>query len=129
MAYNSGTQSGYAANSYLATQQKNTLVAPKPIAKPLKPDGTFTQETLRYLSGLLAAPSDEIAITLGPTPATFQATAKGSVLVYGGTVSAISLTRNGVYNLGVVSGYFPLSIGDILTITYSAAPTCYWFPQ
>ena len=129
MSQNSGSQSLYLGNSYIATASKTQAGMPKPIAKPIKEDGTFTQDTWRYLNSLSSEPNAESAITLGPTPATFQATANGSVLVSGGTVSALSLTRNNAYNLGMTSGLIPLSIGDILTINYTGAPVCIWFPR
>jgi hypothetical protein len=121
----------YAGNSYLTPTGRavNANSMPKPIAKPIRPDGTFTNDIWRYLNGLSSAPAQEQTITLGPSPATFQATANGSILVSGGTVSLIALTRNSQYNLGVTSGYIPMSIGDIVMITYSGAPTCTWFPR
>ena len=121
----------YAGNSYLTPTGKgqNFSGMPKPVAKPIKPDGTFSEDTWRYLNSFSTAPTQEQAITVGPSPATFQATSNGTILIMGGTVSAISLTRNSTYNLGVTSGYIPLSIGDIVTITYTGVPTCTWFPR
>jgi len=121
----------YQGNSYISVsgQGQNFAGMPKPIAKPLKEDGTFTQDTWRYLASFSGPPPQEMPITLGPSPATFQAISNGSVLVSGGTVSLVSLKRNKTYNLSGSSGLFPLSIGDVLTITYTVAPTCVWFPR
>lgn len=70
------------------------------------------------------------SVTVGASPFTFKATAKGSLNISGGTVSAVSHGRQAVsHSLGGVSGSFYLSAGDSLTITYSAAPTLLFIPH
>ena len=73
--------------------------------------------------------SAEAAITVGPSPFTYQATKKGFVIVTGGTVSNIQFTRTGTYSTGQTQGSFPLSLSDQLTVTYSGAPTMTFVPQ
>lgn len=74
-------------------------------------------------------PSAEAAVTAGPSPFTYQAPKKGFVIITGGTVSAVQFTRVGTYTTGMVSGMFPVSLGDKLTVTYSGAPTITFVPQ
>lgn len=74
-------------------------------------------------------PAAEAAITVGTSPFAYQATQKGFVVVSGGTVSAISITRTGTYATGQTTGVFPLSLADILTVTWSGKPTMTFFPQ
>jgi hypothetical protein len=81
------------------------------------------------LNAQTTAPNIESGVKVGTSPATFQATNNGTMLVKGGTVSAISITRNAAHDLGMTSGLIPLSIGDILTVTYSGLPTLTWFPR
>ncbi len=67
--------------------------------------------------------------TVGASPYVFTATVRGFMAVFGGTVSAISIGR-GVSNVnaGLLSGIFPLSAGDTLTVTYTVVPTMYFLP-
>lgn len=74
-------------------------------------------------------PAAELSITVGASPFAYQSTQKGFVVVNGGTVSAISVTRNGTYTTGQTTGVFPLSLADILTVTWSVKPTMTFFPQ
>lgn len=76
------------------------------------------------------APAIEKAVALTASPFTYAATAKGSLIVSGGTVSLIQFTRNGttLYNTGQVSGMFTLNAADRLIITYTVAPTIIFVP-
>lgn len=118
-------------NSYI--QQTGTAQSlagmPKPISQPIRSDGTFSQDTWRYLNSFSSAPGQEVLITLGASPAVFKAVSNGSVFVAGGTVSSVALTRNQSYTMPNTSGMFPMSIGDFLTVTYTVAPTLIWFPR
>lgn len=121
----------YTANSYNtptagAPQQSGV---PKPHSKVLKPDGTVATDWWRFFYALVSPPNQEVGVTVGVSPATYQATANGTLLVKGGTVSAISLTRLNTYVLGITSGLVPMSIGDSVTVTYSVLPTLTWIPR
>lgn len=68
--------------------------------------------------------------TVGASPYVFTATVRGSMAVFGGTVSAISIGRGATnVNPGLLSGIFPLSAGDTLTVTYTAVPTMDFIPS
>lgn len=68
-------------------------------------------------------------ITVGASPFTYTAPFNGSVLVKGGTVSIVSLIRQGASTVtGLVTGFIPVSRSDQVQITYTAAPTAVYFP-
>jgi hypothetical protein len=80
-----------------------------------------------FLSWDIFAPQGN---TVGASPATFTAPTSGMYVVSGGTVSAITLTRGvaAAVNLGSLGGTYNVSPGDILTVTYTAAPTVTFVP-
>lgn len=87
-------------------------------------DGTLTK------SSAFTAPS---GITVGASPFVYQnsGSTPADVIVQGGTVSAVELTRDNVtfYSTGVVGGVFNLSPGDRLRVTYTVAPTMTLIPR
>lgn len=75
-------------------------------------------------------PGNETALAVGASPYTYVAGVKGSMIVSGGTVSAIEFTRNGTtfYSTGEIAGMFPLNARDSLRVTYSVLPTMVFVP-
>lgn len=70
-----------------------------------------------------------VALTVGASPFAYTAPSRGAVMVSGGTVSAITITRNGaVAPSGATAGSVLVCAGDIVTITWTAAPTCTFVP-
>jgi hypothetical protein len=76
-------------------------------------------------------PDAESTVAVTPSPMTYTVQQKGFLIVQGGTVSLIQFSRGLVANhtTGQTQGCFPLSQGDSLIITYSAAPNLTWVPQ
>lgn len=76
-------------------------------------------------------PAAESTITPTASPFTYTAARKGFLIVQGGTLGLVSFSRGGVtnHNTGATQGAFPLSAGDSLVITYTAAPTLTFVPQ
>lgn len=71
-------------------------------------------------------PGSPIVIAVGPSPFAFQNLGDNEVdVMVAGTVSGLSITRNGITNLsGATGGMFRLTPIDIITITYpGATPT------
>lgn len=68
--------------------------------------------------------------TVGASPAAITAFTTGMFAVSGGTVTAITLTRgtSAAINLGSLGGVYSVCQGDILTVTYTAAPTVTFIP-
>jgi hypothetical protein len=74
-------------------------------------------------------PANESTLTLNTSPFSYTAQVKGFVLIRGGTVSSVQVTRSVTTLTGLTSGYFPLNQGDVLTITYSGLPSVTWYPR
>lgn len=69
-------------------------------------------------------------VTVGASPFSYTAAFDGTVVVTGGTVSAISLTRQGTsVATGITTGLFPLSRLDIIQVTYSGLPVMTFLPR
>lgn len=87
----------------------------------------------RWFQGIAAGTPTGAESTIEATesPMTYKAPSAGSVIVQGGTVAMIQFSRtSGVnYNTGQTQGMFPVSAGDRLVITYSAAPALTFVPQ
>lgn len=75
-------------------------------------------------------PGSALAITVGPSPFGYQNPFPGNVVVSGGTVSLIEISRGafGFVSAGVLGGTFFLSPADVLRVTYAVAPTMTWLP-
>lgn len=71
----------------------------------------------------------EITVSVGGSPFVFTAPSAGYIILRGGTVSAVELTRTVTILTGQTAGFFPLSQGDQLTVTYSALPTMVFVPS
>jgi hypothetical protein len=71
----------------------------------------------------------ERTVTVGASPFSFVASDSGNLLVAGGNVSQIALQRVGSYVTGLTAGFIPVSEGDVVTITYTVAPSVVFFPR
>jgi hypothetical protein len=70
------------------------------------------------------------AITVGGSPFSYTAPFAGTVVVQGGTVSAIALVRQGTSTTtGLTVGVFPVSRGDVVAVTYTGTPTMSFLPR
>lgn len=87
----------------------------------------------RFFQGLFKGtpPASETGITLTTSPMTFTTNQRGFVLVQGGSVSLVQISRGGISNhtTGATQGAFPLSAGDSLVMTYTGNPVLTFFPQ
>jgi hypothetical protein len=84
----------------------------------------------RFFTGIQKGtpPSAESVLTLGVSPYPYKAAQKGFLIIKGGTVSAVQFTRSATTLTGQTQGIFPMSAGDVLTITYAVLPTVTWVP-
>lgn len=70
-----------------------------------------------------------VAVIVGASPFTFTAPFNGTLAVQGGTVSAITVIRQGLnVATGIIAGLVPVSRLDQVQITYAAAPTVGFLP-
>lgn len=100
---------------------------------PLLDNGAVASGWFRLWQGLWSGtPTQNLsAVTPGASPFTYRAPAGGSLIVQGGTVSQVQFSRDGTafFTTGQTQGMFPVSQGDALAITYSAAPTLNFVPR
>jgi len=70
-------------------------------------------------------------LTPSGSPWTFQSLFNGTLLISGGTVSGLTLSRDGVnfYAVGFTSGAVPMSRLDQVLVTYSGTPAATFFPR
>lgn len=98
---------------------------------PLTSKGQTQSSWYRFFLNLLQGPppSNESTITVGGSPFKYTAPSRGFVILRGGTVSAVQFTRSLTTLTGLTAGLFPLSQGDVLTVTYSGLPAMVFVPQ
>ncbi len=101
--------------------------------EPLETDGVTTRGWYAFWAGLFSGQPNGLVSAISPSgsPFSYVAPVGGNVIVSGGTVSQILYSRDGstFYGTGQTSGMFPLSQGDTLKVTYSAAPTMTFVPR
>ena len=93
--------------------------------------GLLTQAWHGYLAQLAGEPGPILPnIAVGPNPFAYKAPSGGTLSVTGGTVSSITLARARVsgVNVGFTSGSVAVGANDVVTITYSVAPTVNFIP-
>jgi hypothetical protein len=95
--------------------------------------GVTSKGWSRFWGGLFTGtPTGPISvITVSASPFTYTATAGGTVIISGGTVTQVKFSRDGAtfYVTGQTAGMFPVSQGDQLVITHSVPPTMTFVPR
>lgn len=71
----------------------------------------------------------EITVAVGGSPFAYTAPSAGYIIIRGGTVSAVQVTRTVTTLTGQTAGIFPVSQGDVLTVTYSGLPAMVFVPN
>ena len=71
-----------------------------------------------------------VSVSLGASPATYTAPARGTVVLTAGSGLTISLTRLGTKITYLsTDGAVPVAPGDVVTVVYSSVPTVNFVPQ
>ena len=117
---------------------------------PLQNNGYFSQAWVHFFQFLFdrvggnEAPSNSeiasalasgggpaVSISPGSSPYIYTAPAIGAVVVSGGGLQNVEISRDGVtyYVVGTFRGMFPMTTGDKLRVTYSSAPTMTFIPR
>ena len=119
-----------AGNNVEGAAAGQTLNAQNAIME-LRCDGTSWQIIGGQNSAAWGHVTPIAAITVTASPFAYTAAAAGTVVVSGGTVSAITLKRGApaAIAVGETSGVIPVSAGDIVTTTYSVLPTMSFVPR
>jgi hypothetical protein len=101
--------------------------------QPLTVDGKTSASWRRWMhdTEVGTPPSNEVVVVPSGSPFAYQAPSRGAVVVSGGTVSKIQISRTSMvnYTVGVTAGMFPMALGDVLTVTYSGIPTMVFIPS
>lgn len=93
-------------------------------------DGKVTDPWRQFFSQLTTQPGPIATVAPTGSPFAYQASESGDLLVKAGTVSDVSLTRGSVtVSTGQTSGFFPMALGDTITVTYTVVPTLYFVPD
>lgn len=99
---------------------------------PLQNKGITGKDWFFFWANLFSGlpPGNEISLTVGASPYTYAADVKGSLIVSGGTVSAIAFSRDGItfYATGQTAGMFTLNARDSLRVTYTVLPIMTFVP-
>ena len=115
----------------VAKTSANVPLLPSAAVPVVDTAGRIAPAWHRFLHALTPNPQAAQAQTLKHSPYAFTAPANGSVIISGGTVSKITLTRGrAVLTIGATGGHFPASLGDVFTITFSGKtlPTVTFLP-
>jgi hypothetical protein len=100
------------------------ITLPSLFAKLVNGDGRLLTPWNSYLQQFTQVPAAAIDITVGASPLSYQAKEPGTIVIVGGTITALTLTRGTVVlTLPTATRLIPVCISDILTITYSVIPT------
>lgn len=107
------------------------LVQP-PVNVPMFVPGSQTLDPVwvLFLTSLVGDAAPIETITLDGSPFAYTVSFPGNVLISGGTVTNLSLQRARVTidPLPMTSGFIPVMLGDIITVTYSVAPDMWFIP-
>lgn len=99
--------------------------------QPIASDGGLvTPVWQRFFNGLTPSLDPISALPVSASPATYKAVQQGTVAISGGTLTAVALTRGAVaVALGASQRIVPVGTGDVVTVTYSVAPTMNFIPN
>lgn len=101
---------------------------PSQLAPLVSSAGRILRPWTQYLQQFTQAPPNFMIVTVSASPFSYKVKEPGSVTIVGGTVSAVILTR-GTSSIDLTgTKIIPVSINDIITITYSVLPTINFIP-
>jgi hypothetical protein len=76
-----------------------------------------------------APPSSELKVTVVASPFIYSAPMKGNLIISGGSVGSILISRSGTFYLtGQTQGLINLAQNDQVKIIHSASPSLVFFP-
>jgi len=104
-------------------------VLPSMIAKFVDATGRLLPPWNSYLQQFTQAPAPVINITVGASPFAYTTRIPGQLVISGGTLTGITLTRGTVVlTLATTNRLILMGINDIVTVSYSVLPTIQFLP-
>ena len=108
------------------------MIQPPPPAQPVVGMGANATPSwwawFQRIGQQLGTQSAASGVGVGPSPSAYTAPSNGFAIVAGGNVSAVLWSRGATSASLPAAGMFYLGTGDVLTVTYSVAPTITWVP-
>lgn len=105
------------------------MQTPSAQAPVVRPDGTAQPAWYRFFATIPNSPQPAASVTPGASPYSYTANSAGTLVISGGTVSSVQVTRGRTtIGAGMISGMFPAQQGDVFIITYSVVPTITFLP-
>lgn len=102
---------------------------PNLIAPLVSRMGLCLQPWTAFFQQFSQPPSAMLTLTVGASPFAYQVLEPGNIFITGGSVSLVQLTR-GSDTITLQAGVLiPVSIGDIITTTYTVLPTIRFLPN
>lgn len=107
------------------------LLLPNQLSPLVDRLGRIVRPWVQYLQQFTQAPPNFMTITVSASPFEYLAAEPGNVALTGGTITGLVLTRgSNSINLGAgTDKLIPVSIQDILTVSYSVLPTINFIPS
>lgn len=90
--------------------------------------GLVTSPWQRFFNALVSGAAPFVTVTVGASPFDYTASQTGTLVISGGTVSSITLTRSGS-TVTWPTNAVPMTNGDVTEITYSVPPTVNFVPS
>ena len=107
----------------------NYTIPPRNIP-PIDPNGEWNFAWYQYLKFLQPGEgSPETSVTVTASPFAYTTTDDGFIVIVGGTVSSVTIDRDKGAHAIQTSGAIPVGKGDVVTITYTSAPSVYMYPE
>lgn len=92
------------------------------------PGGLFTSPWVLWLAQFAQQPGPITAAVVGASPWRFTASTTGNLVLSGGTISAVTLSRGGTTAAFGVQRTVPMANNDVATVTYSGVLTASFVP-
>ena len=118
-----------------------TLSPPPSISQPIAlANGLIAREWYRWLyllgqqafiGGGAGNGGSDVPIAVNASPFVYAPTQAGTVLLSGGGITALELSRTGIWReIGSFRAPIPMSVGDSLRVSWTqVAPTMIFFPR
>ncbi len=99
------------------------------MAKLVDTTGRMLTPWNSYFQQFTQAPASAIPITVGASPFDYTVREPGTLVITGGTVTGVRLTRGStIITLASTNNVIPVGINDVVRVTYTVLPTLILLP-